>query len=116
MERKPQFTQTGVRHANINGRCFHLRLTDPTEDHFLWIDGKSPPLVLDQIAAEFLGHVIDAMWSMQQGSGDETEKVREHVVEQMYKKYVEPLPLAKPESPGHASGRIWTVFLAHSWP
>ena len=30
MERKPHFTQTGVRHATINGHRFHLRLTDPT--------------------------------------------------------------------------------------
>ena len=54
MERKPHFTRTGVRHATINGHRFHLRLTDPTEENFLWIDGKSPPLVLDQVAAEFL--------------------------------------------------------------
>ena len=45
MERKPHFTQTGVRHATINGHRFHLRLTDPTDENFLWIDGKSPPLV-----------------------------------------------------------------------
>lgn len=99
MERKPQFTQTGVRHATINGHRFHLRLTDPTEENFLWIDGKSPPLVLDQIAAEFLGHVIDAMWSMQQGTGDETEKVREYVVEQMYKKHGRTFAIGKARVP-----------------
>jgi radical SAM protein with 4Fe4S-binding SPASM domain len=87
MDRKPQFSLTGVRHATINGHRFHLRLTDPTEENFLWIDGKSPPLVLDQVAAEFLGHLIDAMWKMQQGSGDESEKVRKYVVEQMFKQY-----------------------------
>lgn len=95
MERKPQFTQTGVRHATINGHRFHLRLTDPTEENFLWIDGKSPPLVLDQIAAEFLGHLIDAMWSMQQGSGDESDGVKDYVIEKMYKQYGRPFAIGK---------------------
>ena len=95
MERKPHFTQTGVRHATINGHRFHLRLTDPTEENFLWIDGKSPPLVLDQVAAEFLGFLIDAMWTMQQGTGDETEKVIDYVVDQMYKKYGRPFAIGK---------------------
>lgn len=87
MERKPQFVPEGVRHATINGHRFHLRLTDPTEDNFLWIDGQSPPLVLDQVAADFVAFIIQAMWKFQQGEGDESDRVREFVVEEMFKKY-----------------------------
>jgi len=87
MPRKPQFISEGIRHATINGHRFHLRLTDPMEENLLWIDGRSPPLVLDQVAAEFLGLVIDAMWIHQQSEGDGSEKVRDQVVDTMYAKY-----------------------------
>lgn len=87
MARKPHFTSEGIRHATINGHRFHLRLTDPSELNPLWIDGQSPPLLLDQVAGEFVAHLIDAMWQFQQGEGDESEKVRKSVVETMYTKH-----------------------------
>ena len=87
MARKPHFTSEGIRHATINGHRFHLRLTDPSELNPLWIDGQSPPLLLDQVAGEFVAHLIDAMWQFQQGEGDESEKVRGSVVETMYAKH-----------------------------
>jgi len=87
LTRKAQFTQKGIRHATINGHRFHLRLTDPIDKNFLWINGRSPPLVLDQVAADFVGHLIDAMWEFQQGKGDESDKVRKQVVEKMYQQY-----------------------------
>ncbi|UCE60433.1 MAG: radical SAM protein [Phycisphaerales bacterium] len=95
MARKAQFIAEGIRHATINGHRFHLRLTDPTRDNFLWIDGQSPALVLDQVAAEFVGHLIDAMWEHQQGAGNESEHVREQVVERMYKRYHRALAFGK---------------------
>ncbi|MBM4019213.1 MAG: radical SAM protein [Planctomycetes bacterium] len=87
MPRKPQFAGDGVRHATIGGHRFHLRLRDPTADNFLWIDGRSPPLVLDRVAADFVALVIDAMWQWQQGEGDQSQQVRQQVVERMYRKY-----------------------------
>jgi radical SAM protein with 4Fe4S-binding SPASM domain len=95
MDKKPHFRKEGIRHATINGHRFHLRLTDPGEDNYLWVDGRSPPLLLDQVAAEFLGHLIDAMWEHQQGQGDESEKVRAQVIERMYKRYGSPLGIGR---------------------
>jgi radical SAM protein with 4Fe4S-binding SPASM domain len=43
--------------------------------------------VVDQTAAEFWKHIIDAMWKFQQGEGDASEEVRRYVVEQMSQKY-----------------------------
>ena len=83
MERKPHFRNDGVLHATINGHRFHLRRKDPTEENFLWIDGKQPPIVLDRTAAEFVSHTIDAMWLYQQGDGDESQAVIDYVVEKM---------------------------------
>jgi len=91
IERKPQFIHDGIRHATINGHRFHLRLADPGETNFLWIDGRSPPLALDQVAADFVGHMIDAMWEHQSGVGDESEKVKSQVISKIYKKYGTPL-------------------------
>jgi radical SAM protein with 4Fe4S-binding SPASM domain len=87
MARKPHFTVEGVRHATVNGHRLHLRLTDPSELNPLWIDGRSPPLLLDQVAGEFVASLIEAMWRFQQGEGDESAKVRGYVVEEMYAKY-----------------------------
>ncbi|MBN1919442.1 MAG: radical SAM protein [Verrucomicrobia bacterium] len=87
MTRKPQFTTDGIRHATINGHRFHLRLTDPSELNPLWIDGQSPPLLLDQVAGEFVALLIDAMWKFQQGVGDESPRVRQNVVDAMYAKH-----------------------------
>ncbi len=87
MSRTPRYVAEGIRHATINGHRFHLRLTDPTQENFLWIDGRSPPLVLDQVAAEFVGYLIDSMWKYQQGAGDESDKVRDEVVERMFEQY-----------------------------
>ena len=83
MERKPHFRNDGVLHATINGHRFHLRRKDPTKDNFLWIDGRQPPIVLDQTAAEFVSHLIDAMWLYQQGDGDESQAVIDYVVGKM---------------------------------
>ncbi|MDH5406492.1 MAG: hypothetical protein OEX80_08135, partial [Candidatus Aminicenantes bacterium] len=93
--RKPQFTSEGIRHATINGHRFHLRLTDPTRENYLWIDGTQPPLVLDQVAAEFVAHIIDAMWDFQAGEGDESPKVIDYVVDKMHQKYARRLSLER---------------------
>jgi radical SAM protein with 4Fe4S-binding SPASM domain len=85
--RKPQYLSEGVRHATINGHRFHLRLTDPTKENYLWIDGTQPPLVLDQVAAEFIAHIIDAMWKYQSGEGDNSQQVADYVIDKMYQKY-----------------------------
>ena len=87
MERKPHFRDDGVLHATINGHRFHLRRKDPTKDNFLWIDGMQPPIILDQTAAEFVSHLIDAMWLYQQGDGDESQAVIDHVVRKMAEQY-----------------------------
>jgi len=83
VERKPQFRNDGVLHATINGHRFHLRRKDPTEDNFLWIDGRQPPIVLDRTAAEFVSHLIEGMWLYQQGDGDESQAVIDYVVGRM---------------------------------
>lgn len=95
MERKPQFENEGVYHATINGHRFHLRRGDPTQHDFLWIDGQQPPLVLDQTAAEFVKHIIDAMWLYQQGDGDESPAVIDYVVDRMTEKYSRKFPWGK---------------------
>ena len=88
MTHQPRFGTDGIHHATINGHRFHLRLKDPTRDNFLWIDGRQPPLVLDETAAEFVRHIIDGMWLYQQGDGDNSEAVINYVVDQMAKRYV----------------------------
>jgi radical SAM protein with 4Fe4S-binding SPASM domain len=80
------FVKDGISHATINHHRFHLRLKDPTRENFLWIDGRVL-LVLNGVATDFVGGVIEAMWKFGQGQGDATEAVREYVVEQMYAKY-----------------------------
>ncbi len=87
MDRKPQFRSDGVLHATINGHRFHLRRKDPGEDNLLWIDGMQPPIVLDRTAAEFVAHLIDAMWLYQQGDGNETQAVIDHVIGRMSERY-----------------------------
>jgi MoaA/NifB/PqqE/SkfB family radical SAM enzyme len=87
VERKSQFRDDGVQHATINGHRFHLRRKDPTKDNFLWIDGRQPPIVLDRTAAEFVSHLIDAMWLYQQGDGDESPAVIDYVVGAMAEEY-----------------------------
>ena len=87
MERKPQFTHGGIEHATINGHRFHVRRNDPIRENLLWIDGQSPPLVLDRVATEFVSLIIEAMWRFQQGEGDESEQVQRFVVDRMYEKY-----------------------------
>jgi radical SAM protein with 4Fe4S-binding SPASM domain len=96
MGKKPQYRPDGVMHATINRHRLHLRLTDPTEDNFLWIDGQSPPLVLDQTAAEFVGHIIDAAWKFQHGEGDDrSREVIRYVVDRMYGQHGRLLALGK---------------------
>jgi radical SAM protein with 4Fe4S-binding SPASM domain len=87
VERKSHFRNDGVLHATINGHRLHLRRKDPIRDNFLWIDGRQPPIVLDQTAAEFVSHLIDAMWLYQQGEGDESQAVIEYVVAKMAETY-----------------------------
>jgi radical SAM protein with 4Fe4S-binding SPASM domain len=87
VERKPQFRNDGVLHATINGHRFHLRRKDPSADNFLWIDGTQPPIVLDRTAAEFVSHLIEAMWLYQSGDGDESQAVIDYVVNKMSDKY-----------------------------
>jgi radical SAM protein with 4Fe4S-binding SPASM domain len=87
VDRKPQFRSDGVLHATINGHRFHLRCKDPAADNFLWIDGRQPPIVLDRTAAEFVSHLIDAMWLYQRGEGDESPAVVEYVIDKMAEKY-----------------------------
>jgi len=93
--RKPQYLSEGIRHATINGHRLHLRLTDPTKENYLWIDGLQPPLVLDQVAAEFIAHIIDGMWKFQAGEGDESQKVIDYVVDKMHQKYYRRFSLKK---------------------
>jgi len=93
MAEKQKYLGEGIRHATINGHRLHLRLTDPCEQNYLWINGRSPPLVLDQVAAEFVGLRNDAMWKHQQGSGDKSDEVRDHVVQAMYKRYKTPFAI-----------------------
>ncbi len=90
--RKPQFTEDGIRHATINGHRFHLRLTDPGKDNFLWIDGFHPPMVLDQVAAEFVGHIIDGMRRFQSGKRDGADQVTAYVLDRMQERYTRRFP------------------------
>jgi len=98
MERKAQFTKGGIEHATINGHRFHLRRNDPMRQNLLWVDGQSPPLILDPVATDFVSLIIDGMWEFQQGEGDESEQVRQYVVDAMFEKYgrmrLRTLPLA----------------------
>jgi radical SAM protein with 4Fe4S-binding SPASM domain len=87
MTRKSQFAEGGIMHATINGHRFHLRLRDPWELNPLWVDGQSPPLLLDKVAAETFALILEGMWKFQQGAGDESDSVREFVADGMYRKY-----------------------------
>ena len=87
MERKPQFMRGGIEHATMNGHRFHLRRNGPRKEHLLWIDGQSPPLALDRVAAEFASLIIQAMWKFQQGEGDGSAQVQAFVVDEMFRKY-----------------------------
>ena len=86
------FIKSGIVHATINGHRFHLRLKDPTEDNFLWIDGRIL-LVLDTVAADFVSYIIESMWLFQQGSMNQSDKVKDFVIDKMKKKYVRFSPL-----------------------
>ena len=92
--RKRHFRSDGVLHATINGHRFHLR---ENEDHdsLLWIDGRQPPLILDQTAARFMRLVIDGMWRFQQGDGDESQRVVDYVVDGMYETHGRPFAVGK---------------------
>ncbi len=46
-----------------------------------------PPIILDQTAANFVSHLIDAMWLYQQGDGDESQAVIDYVVRKMAEQY-----------------------------
>jgi len=79
-------------HATITGPSgrphrLHLRLIDPIPHNFLWIDGRVPPLILDNVAAEFLVCYIEGMWKFQQGAGDESRQVVDYVVGKMKARY-----------------------------
>lgn len=83
--RRPHFLVDGVHHATINSHRIHLRTSHKV--NYLWINGRQPPLIVDQTAADFIINLIDAMWLYQQGDGDESERVAEYVVEKMREKY-----------------------------
>lgn len=93
--RRPHFADGGIKHATVNGHRLHLRTLDPTRESYLWIDGRQPPLVLDRTAADFVAHLIDALWLHQRGDGDETGKVVAHVVERMFATYGARLPFGR---------------------
>ena len=93
-QRKPHFRSDGVLHATIDKQRFHLRRS-ATGDHLLWINGRQPPLMLDDTAADFVTFLIEAAWCYQQGDGDETARVMDHVVTAMLRKYRRPLGIGK---------------------
>jgi radical SAM protein with 4Fe4S-binding SPASM domain len=115
VDRKPQFRDDGVLHATINGHRFHLRRKDPAKDNFLWIDGRQPPIVLDRTAAEFVSHLIDAMWLHQRGDGDESQAVTDYVVRKMTEKYskgILPWGRVKPENILTDLNRLFGTLMA----
>lgn len=85
-DRKPHFRSDGIHHATINNHRFHLRL-NKGDQHHLWIDGRQPPLILDQTAADFVAYIIEGMWLYQRGNGDNSQQVIDHVLMAMQKKY-----------------------------
>ena len=90
--RPEPFSSEGIMHATVTGPSgrphrFHLRLIDPIPHNFLWIDGQAPPLILDNVAAEFVGYYIEGMWKFQQGAGDESQQVVNYVVGKMKARY-----------------------------
>jgi len=92
LRRIEPFSKEGIIHATVTGPSgrphrLHLRLIDPIPINFLWIDGMAPPLILDNVAAEFLGYFIEGMWKFQQGTGDESQQVIDYVVEKMKQRY-----------------------------
>lgn len=84
-QRRPHFRGDGVRHATIDNHRFHLRMSK--DSNHLWIDGRQPPLILDQTAADFVAYLIDAMWLYQRGDGDESAQVTDYVIQAMLDKY-----------------------------
>lgn len=114
MVRKPQFVHGGIHHATINGHRFHLRLKDPWELNPLWIDGQSPPLLLDKVAADTFALIIEGMWKFQQGKGDTAHKrsgaVREFIINGMYKKYGRSLAIRKRVTRSTISADVDRIF------
>lgn len=91
--KKAHFENIGVRHATINRHRFHL-ITNGQDGHgHLWIDGRQPPLILDNVATAFVSHLIDAMWQYQSGDGDQSEQVINYVVEKMYETFGSPFAI-----------------------
>lgn len=90
--RKEHFAQGGVKHATINGHRFHLINHDGA--NYVFINGSQPPLILDQTAADFMAHLIDAAWKFSQtGETDQSDQVREYIVNKMVETYRRPLSL-----------------------
>lgn len=83
MRKREPYKPSGVEHATINGVRLHLRRTDPCNANFLWINGKSPPLVLDPVAAEMMGFIIKAAWRFR-NQPREDRKVRQWIINQMF--------------------------------
>jgi radical SAM protein with 4Fe4S-binding SPASM domain len=107
-ESTPHFASGGVHHATINGHRFHLR---PTEDGaLLWLNGRQPPYHLDQTAADFVVFIIEAMWTFQQGDGDESEQVVSYVVDQMLAKYGRRRPLRRRVTRTRVTADLHRIF------
>lgn len=79
----------GILHATINGHRYHLRVTEPDKENFLWIDGQNPPLLLNQTHAEMVALVIEACWNFNNEKTSQvlSNKIRDFVTDQIYAKY-----------------------------
>ncbi|MFP4498856.1 MAG: radical SAM protein [Vulcanimicrobiota bacterium] len=94
MIRKSPFEKEGIWHATVNNHRLHMRIQKKGQN-LLWIDGRQPPLILDHTATDFMKFIIEGMWKFQQGQGNESDKVTDYVVEQMFRKYRNPLAFGK---------------------
>ena len=86
------YVNAGVHHATItdkdgNKSRIHLRVNPDAGLNLLWINGQAPPLLVDNVAAEFIAHIIEGMWLYQCQEGDESPKVIEHVLTSMSQHY-----------------------------
>jgi radical SAM protein with 4Fe4S-binding SPASM domain len=97
-------------HATINGHRFHLRLKDPWEMNPLWVNGQSPPLLLDKVASETFALIMEGMWKFQQGEGDESDAVRKFVIDGMYAKYGRPLAICNRVTRSTISAGVDRIF------
>jgi radical SAM protein with 4Fe4S-binding SPASM domain len=65
-------------------------MSDPGSMNLLWIDGRNPPLLIDNVAADFVSCIIDESWRAHDLGNTEDGVsifVRTNVVDSMYAKY-----------------------------